>query len=44
VLRQRVKVEQAEELITILSNDSDRNSLPIALIMTSPLLNSSLLG
>jgi hypothetical protein len=36
----RVKVEQAEELITILSDDSDGHSPPIALPMTSPLLNS----
>jgi hypothetical protein len=39
----RVKVEHAEELITILSDDSDRNSPPVALPMTSPLLNSPLL-
>jgi hypothetical protein len=39
----RVKVEQAEELITILSVDSDGNSPPVALPMTSPLLNSPLL-
>jgi hypothetical protein len=32
----RVKVEQAEELITILSDDSDGNSPPVALPMTSP--------
>jgi hypothetical protein len=38
----RVKVEQAEELITILSDDSDGNSLPVALPMTSPLLNTPL--
>jgi hypothetical protein len=38
----RVKVEQAEELITILSDDSDGNSPPVALPMTSPLLNSPL--
>jgi hypothetical protein len=36
----RVKVEQLEELITILSDDSDRNSPLVALPMTSPLLNS----
>jgi hypothetical protein len=38
----RVKVEQAEELITILSDDSDGNSPLVALPMTSPLLNSPL--
>jgi hypothetical protein len=38
----RMKVEQAEELITILSDDSDGNSPPVALPMTSPLLNSPL--
>jgi hypothetical protein len=38
----RVKVEQAEELITILSDDSDGNSPPVALPITSPLLNSPL--
>jgi hypothetical protein len=38
----RVKVEHAEELITILSDDSDGNSLLVALPMTSPLLNSPL--
>jgi hypothetical protein len=38
----RVKVEHAEELITILSDDSDGNSPPVALPMTSPLLNSPL--
>jgi hypothetical protein len=38
----QVKVEQAEELITILSDDSDGNSPPVALPMTSPLLNSPL--
>jgi hypothetical protein len=38
----RVKVEQAEELITILSDDSDGNSPPVPLPMTSPLLNSPL--
>jgi hypothetical protein len=38
----RVKVEQAEELITLLSDDSDGNSPPVALPMTSPLLNSLL--
>jgi hypothetical protein len=38
----RVKVEQAEELITVLSDDSDGNSPPVALPMTSPLFNSPL--
>jgi hypothetical protein len=38
----RVKVEQAEELINILSDDSDGNSPPVALPMTSLLLNSPL--
>jgi hypothetical protein len=38
----RVKVEHAEELITLLSNDSNGNSPPVALPMTSPLLNSPL--
>jgi hypothetical protein len=38
----QVKVEQAEELITILSDDSDRNSPLVALPMTSPLLNNPL--
>jgi hypothetical protein len=38
----RVKIEHAEELITILSDDSDGNSPPVALPMTSPLLNSPL--
>ena len=38
----RMKVEHAEELITILSDDSDGNSPPVALCMTSPLLNSPL--
>jgi hypothetical protein len=37
----RVKVKHAEELITILSNDSDINSPTVALPMTSPLVNSS---
>jgi hypothetical protein len=36
----RVKDEQAEELITLLSYDSDGNSPPVALPMISPLLNS----
>jgi hypothetical protein len=35
----RVKVEQAEELITIINNDSEGNSLLVAFPMTSPLLN-----
>jgi hypothetical protein len=39
----RVKVEQAEELITILSDDSDGNSPPVPLPMTSPLFNNPLL-
>ena len=43
ILATRVKVEHAKELITILSNDSDGNSLTIALTMTSPLVNSPLL-
>jgi hypothetical protein len=38
----RVKVEHAEELITILSDDSDRNSLAVASPIRSPLVNSSL--
>jgi hypothetical protein len=38
----RVKVEHVEELITILSDDSDGNSPLVALPMTSPLLNSPL--
>jgi hypothetical protein len=38
-----VKVEQAEELITLLSNNSDGNSPPVTLPMTSPLLNGPLL-
>jgi hypothetical protein len=38
----RVKVEQAEELITILSDDLDGNSPPVPLPMTSPLLSSPL--
>jgi hypothetical protein len=38
----RVKVEHAEELITILSNDSNGNSPTIALPMTSSLVNSPL--
>jgi hypothetical protein len=39
----QVKVEHAEELITILSDDSDGISPPAALPMTSPLLISPLL-
>jgi hypothetical protein len=38
----RVKVEHAQELITILSDDSDGNSPIIALPMTSPLVSSPL--
>jgi hypothetical protein len=38
----QVKVEYVEELITILSDDSDRNSPIVTLPMTSPLVNSSL--
>jgi hypothetical protein len=37
----RVKVEHAEELISILSDDSARNSPTVALPMTSPLVNCS---
>jgi hypothetical protein len=37
-----VKVEHAQELITLLSDDSDGNSPLVALPMTSPLLNSPL--
>jgi hypothetical protein len=37
-----VKVEHAEELITILSNDSDENSPTLALPKTSPMVNSPL--
>jgi hypothetical protein len=36
----RVKLEHVEELITILSNDSDSNSPIVALPRTSPLVNS----
>jgi hypothetical protein len=36
----RVKVEYVEELITLLSDDSDGNFPPVALPMTSPLFNS----
>jgi hypothetical protein len=36
----RVKLEHAEELITILNDDSDGNSLIVALPRTSPLINS----
>jgi hypothetical protein len=38
----RVKVEQAEELITILSDDSDENSPVVACSTRSPLVNCSL--
>jgi hypothetical protein len=38
----RVKVEHAEELITILSDDSDGNSPVVASPIRSPLINSSL--
>ena len=38
-----MKVEHAEELITILSNDSDGNSPIVASPIRSPLVNSSLL-
>jgi hypothetical protein len=37
----RVKVEHAEELITILSDDSTGNSPTVVLPMTSPLVNCS---
>jgi hypothetical protein len=37
-----VKVEHAEELITILSDDSDGNSPIVASPIRSPLINSSL--
>jgi hypothetical protein len=37
----RVKVEHAEELITILSDDSDGNSPAVASPIRSPLVNSS---
>ena len=37
-----MKVEQGEELITILNDDSDRNSPTIAPPIKSPLVNSSL--
>jgi hypothetical protein len=37
-----VKVEHAEELITILSDDSDGNSPVVASPIRSPLINSSL--
>jgi hypothetical protein len=39
----RVKVEHADELITILSDDSDGNSPVVASPIRSPLINSSLL-
>ena len=38
-----VKVEHVEELIIILSDDSDGNSPPIALPMSFPLFNGPLL-
>jgi hypothetical protein len=38
----RVKVEHAEELITILNDDSDRNSPMLVLPRTSPMVNSPL--
>jgi hypothetical protein len=38
----RVKVEHAEELITILNDDSDGNSPVVASPITSPLVNCSL--
>jgi hypothetical protein len=38
----RVKIEHAQELITILSDDSDGNSPIVALPMTSPLVSSPL--
>jgi hypothetical protein len=38
----RVKVEHAEELITILSNDLDGNSPAVASPIRSPLVNCSL--
>jgi hypothetical protein len=38
----RVKVEHVEELITILSDDSDGNSPIVALPKTSPLVSSPL--
>jgi hypothetical protein len=38
----RMKVEHAEELITILNDDSDRNSPIVASPIRSPLVNSSL--
>ena len=41
-LATRVKLEHVNELITILSDDSDDNSLTIVLPMNSPLVNSSL--
>jgi hypothetical protein len=40
----RVKIEHAEELITIMSDDSDGNSPTIAPRIASPLVNSFLLG
>jgi hypothetical protein len=38
----RVKVENAEEMITILSDDSDGNSPVVASLIRSPLINNSL--
>jgi hypothetical protein len=38
----RVKLEPAQELITILSDDSDGNSPTVALPRSSPLVNSPL--
>jgi hypothetical protein len=43
-LATRVKIEHAEELITILSDDSDGNSPAVAPRIASPLVNSSLPG
>jgi hypothetical protein len=40
----RVKIEHAEELITILSDDSDGNSPAVAPRIASPLVNSSVPG
>ena len=41
-LATRVKVEYAEELITILNNDLDKNSPTVASPTASPLVNCSL--
>ena len=41
-LATRVKLEHVDELITILSDDSDDNSLTVVLPMNSPLVNSPL--